>query len=212
MSKEAPGQVAAYPFAQPGDVIFARGHGLLSRLIRWAERSKGESESWANHVGGVTTPGYLVPPQNRITALAKVSESLWTVDENVWWERHGLEEGYTVAVFRPRHFTGNEGVQRVVENWRSRTGNKYGWWRLFGFLGERLTGGLIPFTKLFFKDDRIVCSNHVLLGLATDGIKIDTDDGDPHRLDPDEFCDYCIAHPEEFKFIGQATVPVGRVL
>jgi hypothetical protein len=194
-----------YPFAQPGDIFFTRGTNTLGRLIRWAERSKGEAESWANHMGGITKPGYLVPPVGRITALATATEALWHVKEHTWWTHHKKSVGYAVAVYRPRLFSGDEGVERVVANWRTRTGNRYGWWRLTTFLGEKLTHGKIPFTKLHFQDARVVCSNHIALGLEDDKIRFN--DHDPNELDPDEGMDYCAAHPEEFKFIGWGIVP-----
>lgn len=208
------GRAPSYPFAQPGDIFFARGTGTMGSLIRWAERSKGESESWANHVGGVLTPGYLVPPAQGIRALAETTESLWHVEENVWWDRHKHEQGYSVAVFRPRNYSGNAGVERVLDDWHSRKGQRYGWWRLGTFLGEKLSEtasfGLfkIPFSKLHFQDVRGVCSNHIAVGLEKDGIPIN--DHDPKELDPDEFCDYCTAEPENFKFVGQAIVPARR--
>jgi hypothetical protein len=205
----------SYPFAQPGDIFFARGTGTMGRMIRWAEREKGEDESWANHVGGILTPGYLVPPTNHVTSLAQATESLWRVEENVWWERHKHEQGYSVAVFRPRNYSGNEGVERVLADWRSRKGKKYGWWRLGTFLGEKLSEvasfGLfrIPFTKLHFQDVRVVCSNHILHGLEEDNIGVN--DHDPNEIDPDRFMDYCIAHEaDEYKFVGQAIVPARR--
>ena len=192
-----------YPFAQPGDIFFTRGTDTLGRLIRWAERSKGEDQSWANHMGGITKPGYLVPPAGRISALATATESLWTVKEHVWWEAHKKNQGYAVALFRPRLYSGNEGVERVIANWRTRTGNKYGWWRLTTFLGERLTG--IPFTKMHFQDARVVCSNHIALGLAEDNIRFN--DHDPNEMDPDEGMDYAAFYTEHFAFIGWAVVP-----
>ena len=194
-----------YPFGQPGDIFFCRGTNRLARLIRWAERSVGEKESWANHVGGVVSPGYLIPPTKRITALASVSEALWHTEHHVWWEAHQNEQGYAIAVFRPRQFSGNEGVNRVVQNWLSRTGNSYGWWRLLTFLGEKLTAGKIPFTKLHFQDSYVVCSNHIAEGLEKDFIRFNGQN--PHQMDPDEMYDYCISHPEEFKFIGWGIVP-----
>jgi hypothetical protein len=202
--------VPGYPYAQPGDIYFARGTASLSKAIRWVERSKGEDESWANHVGGILTPGYLVPPANQVTSLAIATESLWHIEENVWWHRHRHEQGYAVAVFRPRNYSGNEGVKRATDNWSARRGQRYGWWRMGTFLGERLTGGLIPFSKLHFSKTRVVCSNHIALGLEEDNIRIN--DHDPNELDPDEFMDYSIAHEsDEFKFIGQAIVPARRV-
>jgi hypothetical protein len=204
-----------YPFCQPGDIFFARGTGMMGRMIRWAEREKGEAESWANHVGGVMSEGYLVPPAGHITALATTTESLWKIEESVWWERHRHEQGYAVAVFRPRNYSGNEGVEKVLDDWHSRLGQKYGWWRLTTFLGEKLSHeasfGLftIPFTKLHFQGKRIVCSNHIFLGLEKDDIRVNSKD--PNELDPDDAMDYCIAHEaDEFKLIGQAIVPARR--
>ena len=208
--KTAPGK-PGYPFCQPGDVFFARGTATLGKLIRWAERSKGEDESWANHVGGILTPGYMVPPTDKVTSLAVATESLWHVEENVWWKRHKHEQGYSVAVFRPRNYSGNEGVERVLDNWRRRLGERYGWWRIGTFLGEKLTGGLIPFSKLHVSKTRVVCSNHILIGLEKDGIGVNNHD--PNEIDPDEFLDYSIEHEaDEFKFIGQAIVPAVRAL
>jgi hypothetical protein len=192
-----------YPFAQPGDIYFTRGTNPLGRLIRWAEQSKGERPSWCNHMGGITKPGYLIPPAGRISTLATATEALWKVEEHVWWEAHKKNQGYAVAVFRPRHYSGDEGVERVVADWRSRTGNGYGWWRLLTFLGEKLTG--IPLTRLHFQDVRVVCSNHIAHGLEEDGIHFN--DHDPNELDPDEGMDYCAGKPEEFKFVGWGIVP-----
>ena len=202
-------QLGRYPFVQPGDIFFTRGTGYLARAIRWAQRMQGEPETWANHVGGVTSPGYLVPPRDKVGPRAKVSEALWRTMHHHWWDAHKDEQGYAVAAYRPRHFTGNEGVNRVVENWVSRTDDRYGWWRLFTYLIEKISAGKIPATKLHFKKDRMVCSNHIAIGLVKDGIHIN--DHDPQELDPDEMQDYCATHPEEFKFIGQATVPARRV-
>ena len=192
-----------YPFCQPGDIFFARGTGRLAKMIRWAQRARGEPESWANHMGGITKPGYLVPPTNDICSLATATEALWHIKEHVWWDAHAKDQGYAIAVFRPRNFTGNEGVNRVVENWRTRTGEKYGWWRLGTFLAEKLTG--LPVTRLHFQNRRIVCSNHIAIGLSKDAISFN--DHDPNELDPDEGMDYAIASPEEFKFIGRCIVP-----
>ena len=177
---------------------------MLSRSIRWAERSKDEAESWPNHTGGVTKAGYFVPPDSGKHNLAWVSESLWTIKHHEWWGAHRKEQGYAIAVFRPR-LVNNQNVTDIVDNWLSRTGNKYGWWRLFTFLGEKLTNGKIPFTKLHRKDDvRQVCSNHMAEGMEHGGV---TFGERPAELDPDDGMDYCMSHPDEFKFVGWTIVP-----
>jgi hypothetical protein len=192
-----------YPFAQPGDVIFTQGQDLLQKAIRWAERSHGESKSWCNHTGLVTRPGYLVPPDCREQNLAWVSEALWHVENHNWFEYHEENQGYSVAVFRPYGVSGKH-IRAIVANAESRTGDRYAWWRLFGFLGERLTGGLVPFTKLFFLKERNVCSNHVALAMIEGGVWFGQQ---PFELDPDEMMDYCMAHPDEFRFVGWSVIP-----
>lgn len=62
----------------PGDIVFCRGDGWLSRAILAASRSRGEDESEASHVALVTEPGDLfrarvveaVVPRVRSTTIA----------------------------------------------------------------------------------------------------------------------------------------------
>jgi len=197
------GIAPSYPFAQPGDVFFTRGTSLLSRAIRWAERMPGEDETWTNHVGVVTTPGYFVPPDCKPHTLAMVSEALWHVEHHEWWANNKKNQGQCVAVFRPYGLSDYR-VRQIVSDALSRTGDRYAWWRLFGFLGERLTYGCLPLTKLFFLKERNVCSNHAGLAMMKGGVYFGQQ---PFDLDPDEMLDYCMAHPRLFQFVGWSIVP-----
>jgi hypothetical protein len=192
------------PFAQPGDIFFTRGTDGLGRLIRWAERERGEEDSWANHVGVVISPGWMVPPRDGSEhAMAHVSEALWRIEEHEWWSYHKANQGYAVAVFRPRHLT-NEGANAVVANAHTRKGDKYAWWRLPVFLVKKLSLGMIPAEKILFLKDRNICSTHMGLAEAAGDIDFEKD---PKELDPDYAMDYCIQHPEKFQFAGWAVVP-----
>lgn len=198
-----------YPFAQPGDCFFGRGKGGLGPIIRWAERSHGEEETFTNHMGGVTKPGYLVPPpDSRRHALAWVSESQWKVVEREFWAGYRYSPGYQAAVYRPK-LVNDKAVELILADWRTRTGNQYAVWRLFSHLGEKLTFGLIPFTKLHRKSFLKVCSHHTASGyVAAASEVVGIGFGQPpDQLDPDEAMDYCNAHPDEWEFVGWTVVP-----
>jgi len=192
------------PFAQPGDIFFTRGVNTLGNLIRWAEREPGEEETWANHVGVVIKAGWMVPPRDgKEHAMAHVSEALWKVEEHEWWARHKHNQGYAVAVFRPRYLT-NEDVEAIVANAHLRLGDKYAWWRLPAFLITKLTRGKIRGEKLFFLKNRNICSTHMGLALEAGRVRFGKD---PKELDPDYSMDYCLKHLEKFAYIGWTVVP-----
>ena len=173
-------------------------------MIRWAERERGEEDSWANHTGVVTKAGWMVPPRDgRAHSMAHVSEALWKIEEHEWWGRHKGSQGYAVAVFRPRHLT-NEDAANIVADAHTREGDRYAWWRLPVFLIKKLSLGVIPAEKLLFLESRNICSTH--MGLAEEAGRVEFEK-DPKELDPDYAMDYCIRHQEKFKFVGWAVVP-----
>lgn len=58
-----------YPLFDAGDIILTGGEAWISRMIRWATRSKKEKETIKNHVGvGVNSESYV--------------EALWTTKRN----------------------------------------------------------------------------------------------------------------------------------
>jgi len=184
-------------YAPRGALFFTQGTSWLSRAIRWVERDKDEAKSWTNHVGLVTFEGYITIPPDGIGAT--VSEALWHIKEHSWWQAHGGEIT-SIAVFAPRGVSHAQ-ISRIIGNARTRTGNRYAWWRLPGYLIERFTK--IKVSKAFFLKDRNVCSNHAALALEAAGIRFPEPAG---QLDPDEMMDYCLAHPDEWDFIGWSEV------
>ena len=186
-------------FAPRASLFFTRGSGLLARAIRWGERDprKNEEVSWANHVGVVTRSGYITRPP--VGQDAQVSEALWKIMHQSWWEAH-KGENTDVAIFRRRDMNLLQETD-IVRDALTRTGNKYAWWRLLGYLGERFTK--IKFSKMFVLKDRNVCSNHVGLAYAAAGI---TFPEPPGQLDPDEIFDHCIANPVLWEFMGWSIV------
>ena len=191
------------PFAQPGDIFFTRGVDGLGGLIRWAETEPGEGETWANHTGVVVRAGWMVPPRDgKEHALAHVSEALWKIEEHEWWGHHRHNQGYAVAVFRPKSLN-NEDVGAIITDAHSRKGQSYAWWRLPVLLIRKLTFGLVPAEKVFFLEDNNICSTHMALAEEAGRVGFGRD---PKEVTPDNGMDYCIKHPEKFDFVGWAVV------
>jgi hypothetical protein len=197
-------------FAPRGSLFFTRtmrpsGFNLrrwffygLGVGIRWAERTKNEKASWANHVGVVVRSGYMTHPEPGASAV--VSEAQWHINEHEWWKAHG-HENVAVAVFRPRNLTPLQ-ESLIVNNAQTRTGDRYAWWRLFTFLGEKITGR--RFSKAHVLERRNVCSNHAGLALESAGVYLPEP---PGQLDPDDIMDHCEMHPHQYEFMGWSVVP-----
>jgi len=168
--------------------------------IRWAERTKDESVSWANHAGIVIKGGYLTHPPEGLKAV--VSESQWHVNEHPWWDDH-KGDNVAIAVFKIRNLSTLQ-ERQIVEDAHSREGDRYAWWRLFTFLGERLTRK--PLSSAHILKERNVCSNHA--GLAWEAAGYQWPEP-PGQLDPDDILDHCMANPERVEFCGWALVSGG---
>jgi hypothetical protein len=134
-------------YARAGDTFFTRTDSLLGFLIRRGEREKGEEASWTNHMGVIVESGWIGGdgPQ------AVVVEALWRV------QRAPLRmNGTEVRVFRPvPPYTGPE-MNRFQSAAESSIGQKYGWWKLLGFLLKKFTGLNLP--NFYFIDRRPICS------------------------------------------------------
>jgi len=189
--------------AEAGDVGFAHGTGWLQRAIRWAERAPGETPSWANHSLLFTRAGIVgtAPVAHQAWAV----EALGRVEHNPWFDRHSNEAGYRVQVFRPL-FVNYPGV--VVANALAHKGDKYGWWKLGAFLGDRFFFKGLPFlAKLLFLDNRPICS--YLVGSAFE------EAGYPHAFgpvparaqDPDTQHDYVTSGQGRWSYVGEVQVP-----
>ena len=50
----------------PGDIVFERSESWIGKAIRWFSRRPGEPATWANHVGLIFKPGWII-------------EALWSV-------------------------------------------------------------------------------------------------------------------------------------
>jgi len=157
-------------------------------------------------MGKVISECYLVLPPASEGPLAYVSEAQWHIVERQFWDSYKTCPGYGVAVFRPLHLA-PRALKAMLADGRARVGQRYAWWRMFTFLGEKVG---IPSSKLNFLTGRNVCSTHA--GLMDDSAGIRYCGRDPKRLDPDYALD-CVARDVltgglEWSFVGWSYVPL----
>ena len=79
---------------QPGDLVFTRGPGLFSALIRWASRSFGEAKTAVNHVGVITRGGSL--------RQAELAEARWHYKVHNLFKAYA-NSGHRVAIYRAKN-------------------------------------------------------------------------------------------------------------
>jgi hypothetical protein len=202
-------------YAQAGDVFFTHSSSLLGRLIRWAESDPGE-RAWANHVGIVVSPGWLVPPSNPPAGsifqfdLAVVVESLWHTEKWVWWENHKKEIGNEIRVYRTPlvqaqlEDTLRLALELILDRADEFVGLKYGWWKLFAHLGDRYWfKGKKTISNFLRVDKRPICSYTAAKSFAAGFVFFG--DMEPEAADPDEMMDYC-ERSSEWQLVGGSRV------
>jgi hypothetical protein len=79
---------------KPGDLVFTQNSGVISRIIRWLTRSRGESPTYASHVEVVVNGHYVV---RSFLVRARVESIKWGCAREVWRHR-GLSDGERVRV------------------------------------------------------------------------------------------------------------------
>ena len=174
----------------PGDIVFTRNTRLISKLIRWVTRAKGEPRSWASHVALVSRAGELYGSP---TGLPYVIEALVGpgVVEQVW----SASGRYAVA--RALLLPPEEKID-IVRVAREYVGDKYTERALlFHFLG--LARLLAPFVGRRWR----ICS--WVVGIAYK--KLGYTFGKKHEaaLDPDDIFDFvsaeCDKHDGKYAWI-----------
>jgi len=182
-------------YALAGDIFFTRSRSLLGRLIRWAETDPNEPNGvWANHVGVVVSPGWIVPPPlDRQFAQAVVVESLWKTEKWAWWDNHKNEVGLEIRVYRKPNLN-FEQLIRIEAEADKYVGKTYGWPKLFVHLADRvLFGGHKTLSNFLFYEKRPICSYTVAHAFAAGSVGFGMH---PNAADPDEMSDYCEASDE----------------
>jgi hypothetical protein len=191
-------------YGLPGDVFFTHSSSLLGTLIRWAEKDPNEPNGvWANHVGVVVSPGWIVPPfaAFRFTT-ATVIESLWKTERWSWWNNHLGEKGNEIRVYRRPDLTAEQ-VRLIERKANEFVGRTYGWWKLFAHLGDRmLFAGRKTISNLLTVEKRPICSYTVAHAFQAADIYFGME---PNAADPDEMMDYC-EQANEWKLVGSSKI------
>lgn len=175
-----------------GDIFFTRSQSLLGRAIRWVEHDPNEPNGvWANHTGLFVGDGTVLD--------APVVEALWKVRKGPLQ----FGQGVAVAVFRPTALSHSQQYRLGVVA-ESFVGATYGWWKLLFHLADRaFFKGKKVLSRFLFKDNRPICSYLAAHAYNAVGISFGMD---PDAADPDEMMDYCLAHPDEWEFVGASEV------
>lgn len=193
-------------YAVPGDIFFTHSSSLLGTLIRWAEHDPNEPNGvWANHVGLVVSPGWIVPwkaSPSTANLEAVVIESLWKTERWKWFSNHKHEDGNEIRVYRHSSLTAAQ-ARAIEQKANTFVGATYGWWKLFAHLGDRvLFGGQKTVSNLLRVDKRPICSYTAAKSFAAGGVSFGME---PEAADPDEMMDWCERSPE-WKLVGSSKI------
>jgi hypothetical protein len=180
---------------QPGDVFFTRSYTWLGRIIRRFERSKGEAESVANHVGMFLAPVAFLEHVMSIEALARVRNGRF------WDFYHG--KNIEVAIYRDK--TLQPGDLWLIQGEAHRfRGRMYGFakiglhaidWTLARALGRQ---DVYAARRLARLDRYPICSYLVAKAYSA----VDRNFGcSPSAAQPDDMWDFVNAHPEKWECV-----------
>lgn len=187
------------PQLKPGDIVFTRGAGPISRMVRAFTRTFGEPRTKVNHVGVIVAVA--TPPLASGTArpfrgveggpveTAILVEALSTV------KRHGLTERYgkrtdRVAVYRPTNLTPKE-VRTIVAAAEAYVGRKYGYGKIALHFLDWMLLGAYAFRRLGRMEDYPICSWLVASAYAKAGKDFGVAAG---AASPDDIWDFCVAN------------------
>ncbi len=170
----------------PGDLLLCHNPSLLGRAIRWAERSRGEAKSWANHVAGISSPGMVL-------------EALWKVKE------HPLSD-LDPAQYQIWRHTGLSDDEReaVAAAALGYKGRSYGPLKLGLHLGDALLSKVAGGSPYFFRrlarmDDYPICS--WVWACAYDKALGYQFGCDPEAASPDDMHDFVRSNPNDWSMI-----------
>lgn len=177
----------------PGDIVFTRGSGVLSRLIRFFSRTIGESRTMVNHVAIVVDGGTPV--------TAKIVEALTTVQHNSLWRY--ASPGNEVAVFRAKNLTVLQ-ANFIAEEAMTYVGKTYGYLKLVTHLLDWCLMGAYVFRRLTPSDRYPICSWVVAHAYGSQGFDFGVSE---NAASPDDMWDFCLKNPDKYYEV----LPLGRL-
>ena len=178
---------------QPGDIVFTRGTGILSRLIRFFSTTGGESRTMVNHVAVVTHGG--------TAGGALIVEALTTVQYNRLW-RYATPKN-EIAIFRARNLSIQE-ANLVARTAMTYVGRTYGYLKIVTHFLDYFLGGRYVFRHLTVSDRYPICSWVVAHAYDAVGKRFGVSD---NAASPDDMWDYCVTHPDKYTCV----MPLGQL-
>jgi hypothetical protein len=173
----------------PGDIIFTASTGILSDLIKYFQRSKGEPASRVAHVGIISTIG--------TPAQARVIESLLqgTVERKLSAYGRGYE---SVCIYRNYALSDADRIG-IVNRARYYVGKKYGFTKILAHAGDYLLGGRYYFRRWAKSDNYPICSWVVAHAYAYIAARFA--DIEPDYVQPDDIWD-TVTHDINWRWVG----------
>lgn len=161
----------------PGDFLLTRGHGPVSRMIRFGERLRIHGDdrryAWFNHAALVVSPdGDLVEALG--AGVVRTHASKYRASDYVVVRTHAAPHD----------------VRQVLAfaDWVVAHRARYGFLTLFSLALTMLTGSKLT----FFVDGRYICSGFVARAMERTGTLFDRD---PVHITPADLAKYYGAHP-----------------
>lgn len=166
-------------YLEPGDIVFTRGTGFISRAIRWASRSFGESKTIVNHVGVICDGGTL--------RTAMIAEARWTYKVHRLWDAY-VNTRHQVAIFRAKNIPPAT-RQKIAERAASFQNTKYGWAKIALHLLDKFVGGKYFFRRLARLPNRPICSYAAAVAYSDYGLTFGVKS---YEAQPDDIWDYVV--------------------
>jgi hypothetical protein len=173
---------------QPADLIFTRGEGWLSRMIRIGSQPLWRKRTLVNHVAGVVEEGELD------TAL--IVEALHRVKRHTLEAQYG-KGGTWIAIFRPWNVTQAD-REHIALAAQSYVGRRYGYVKLLAHLGDWVLGGAYLFRGLARMDNYPICSWVWAHAYSTVGLDFGVD---PGAAQPDDMYTFCVRNPDKYAVV-----------
>lgn len=177
---------------QPADLIFSRGNSGFGKAIRWFTRGKYEGMTKVNHVLGVT----------EVIKNSKylITEALARVVERDFFDAY-INNDQEFIIFRNKNLDNLHKIYVAYEV-KDNVGKLYSPLRI---VGQAIDGIINKFRKKEIKlfsyapvPFTVICS--VLWSNAFKKVGVSFGVG-ANSTDPDQMCDYCIDHSDEWEII-----------
>ena len=165
---------------KPADLIFVRSTTALGWLIRWFERSRGEEESWTNHVAGIGKSDNVIEAQTHVI----------TSPFEEW------KEGKDFQIWRTNDLDDN-GRMVIADYAERQIGRGYGYMKIIphaldGLLSKVAGGSPYVFRRMCLMNQYPICSWVWAYAYHQKGLDFGCS---PRKVSPDDQLDFVSAHP-----------------